>query len=543
MSSVKDCWDELAKILPESGTVAQISSSSSAQGNSPSGNFIILPSGDVTISECAEDLFTRIANVGDMYQRGGTIMEVLPDGHGKLHLKVITPTAFRSRIEKYGRTVAWRSGANNDRVLKPTVCPEDAARALMASEAAQRLLPPIAMIIDCPVVVDVGGEMKVLAKGYHHDYSGILVTDGAATSLVEPWTAVKTLCDLISEFEFQSPGDFARAFAILITPALKMGGIIHGHIPIAVLEADLSQAGKTFFAKLLAALYNDRPSMVSMRRGGVGSVDESFSQALVDGRPFITLDNFRGKIDSPLIESFQTASSSFPARVPHHGTIQVDPSRFVLSITSNGMEITPDLANRSCIIRIRKRQGVVYRSYPEGDLIQHVAANQSRLLGCVFSVVAEWIKQGKPKSNVVDHDFREWAQTLDCVVQAVNLGPLLADHRTAQTRLSNPAMTFVRKVAIAVQMAGRFDHWYTASDICTICGHETIEIPGLRGNDEDHAKRQVGTLMKSLFISNDMIKVESFVIHRKEHPERRVGGGTYLTKVYKFDPPVGTTGS
>ena len=120
---------------------------------------------------------------------------------------------------------------------------------------------------------------------------------------------------MLDEFDFQTPGDRSRALASLNTPALKLGNFIAGYVPADVAEADQSQSGKTYRQRVGCAIYNESPSLIAARKGGVGSADESFSQALIGGRPFVQLDNVRGKLDSPYIEAFLTAAGSFGARV------------------------------------------------------------------------------------------------------------------------------------------------------------------------------------------------------------------------------------
>src|SRR5207244_2612373 len=104
--------------------------------------------------------------------------------------------------------------------------------------------------------------------------------------------AVQALRSILAEFDFQTEGDHSRALANVVTPALKLGGFLRGFVPVDVAEADQSQSGKTFRQRVTCALYNERPRVIARRDGGVGSVDESFSQALIGGRPFIQLDNF-----------------------------------------------------------------------------------------------------------------------------------------------------------------------------------------------------------------------------------------------------------
>ncbi len=96
---------------------------------------LVLPSGFVTISETAEELFSRIARTRDLYLRGGVAMRLIKDQQGVLTLEEMRPPAFRSSVERYEH-MAWRVGEGNELVLKPVTLPEDMARALL--EVKQR---------------------------------------------------------------------------------------------------------------------------------------------------------------------------------------------------------------------------------------------------------------------------------------------------------------------------------------------------------------------------------------------------------------------
>src|SRR5690606_22583817 len=111
------------------------------------------------------------------------------------------------------------------------------------------------------------------------------------------------LAELIAEFAFVTPSDRSRAIAAIIAPALKAGGILRGHYPFTIVEADDSQTGKGYLCDLIFAIYGETPGIVGERKGGVGSLDESLAQKLVEGRPFILLDNLRDKIDSAYLEA------------------------------------------------------------------------------------------------------------------------------------------------------------------------------------------------------------------------------------------------
>ena len=522
---------------PASPPPAVPPSAGETSGNDDPVDFqIILPGGTITITECAERLFRRIGQGNKLFFRGGAVMEVVANDDGILALDIVKPTAFRSRIEHFGSLFSWRSGANGESVLKKSVCPEETAHALLKTLEARVHLPRIATVVNSPVMVEGNGELLVLPQGYHAAHGGILVVNGSAPPEVPVEKAVESLRSILSEFDFQTPGDLSRALAQLITPALKMGGLIRGFVPADVAEADQSQSGKTFRQNLTGAVYNEQPRVVARRVGGVGSVDESFSQALIEGRPFIQLDNFRGALDSQFIEAFMTAKGSFAARVPHRGDVMVDPSRFILMLTSNGVETTRDMANRSCIIRIRKRVGFAYRVFPEGGLDDHVAANQPYFLGCVFAVIRRWVEYGKPRTDVTAHDFREWAQTLDWIVQGIfKAAPMLEGHRGAQERVSNPAMTFLRLVALEMRAARRLGKPQSAGAVVGLCEEANIEIPGLKSGNSPDAARKVGTLMSRAFGDGDSVVIDEFTVKRaREGQERPDGGGTYESWTYRF---------
>jgi hypothetical protein len=128
---------------------------------------------------------------------------------------------------------------------------------------------------------------------------------------------------------------------------MMFGGFLKG-VPADVAESDHSQAGKGYRQKVVSAIYNETPRVITKRESSVGGLDESFSTALVEGRPFIQFDNLRGRLDSQMLESFFT-SDYIAARIPHRGEIETSTRGFFIFVTSNGVETTKDFANRAAI--------------------------------------------------------------------------------------------------------------------------------------------------------------------------------------------------
>ncbi len=491
--------------------------------------FIVLPSHEVRLTNTAEVLFPLIAARKQMFVRGGRIIELVPNDNNEIVLSVLASNAARSRFEKYGHFARWvKHESSGEWALKPVaIMSRDLADALLETEQALACLPKISGLINCPVCVAMSeGESRVIADGYD-DATGLFITGGQTPPEVRVADAIRAIMDLLADFDFPSPGDQSRAVASLLTPALKLGGHLRGFVPADVAEADQSQSGKTYRQKIVAALYNERLSLVSCKSGGVGSIDETLDQRLVAGRPFIQFDNFRGKFDSPHLEAFLTCESGFSARVPYRGSIDIDPSRFFIFLTSNGVDLRPDMANRCNLIAIRKRpREFQFRTFPESggtaDALDHLRAQQPYYLGCVFAVVREWLRRGKQRTTETRHDMREWCQTLDWIVTNIfELAPLMDGHQEMQARVSTPALVFLRQICIAAGMTGRLGQSLRAGQLHELCVEGDVEIPGVSADrrlDEEHGRKIIGAKLADIFKrvggGSDSIAIAGFCVQR-----------------------------
>ena len=129
-----------------------------------------------------------------------------------------------------------------------------------------------------------------------------------------------------------------------------------------------------------------------------------------------------GRLNSQLLEAILTCplDGTVPARVPHKGEARVDPHLFSFQLTSNGFQATTDLTNRSCIIRILKRNGYAFKTYGSSftNILGRIKAEQPRFLSAVYSLVNEWIAHGMPISPDTRGQgaFRPWWQLMDWII-------------------------------------------------------------------------------------------------------------------------------
>ncbi len=476
---------------------------------------IKLPGKGVTYNDTAEEL-CRIFNEQPvekrLYNRGGITHIIESDRMtGAQKLSVLMPYRAKSEFERVGTLVKMykrRVGNETKLYTHPDVCSDNVAKGIMESASFKEGLPYIDIVTNAPAITRrENGDCKIV-EGYD-EHSAILAF-GQNVEIVGLEEGKALLHEMLEDFHFQTESDKSRALANIITPGLVFGGILQGRVPIALIEADQSQAGKGFLNKLNTTIYNEKASIVNQRNGGVGSLEESFHSALLRGNPFISLDNIRGKIDSPAIESFVTESRHI-ARVPNSPGVEIDPRRYILLATSNDIAMPKDLANRVNLVRIQKRPSEYsFKAFREGNILDRVTAQQPKCLGAVYAVISEWCRHGCPRTSENRHNLREWSTSLDWIVQNIlGCAPLMDGHQEALLCLSNDQFKWLRDLCLAINSYEAFDMDLTVKEISEVCADENVMLPGSRGCSyaelDDKGKHQVfsqlGRKIKSFFQS------------------------------------------
>lgn len=497
-----------------------------------------LPGGPTEYCKCAKDVFTRMKNNKSAFIRGGKVHEV--EHVGKLmQLNILTASALKSRIEKLGPTFVYTKNRDSYDLTAKRPSTE-ACETLLETLEAKEILDPISNVFRNPIIIPDNNGAKVLGTGYHYDHGGIMISQGSVPDI--PFCEAKnTIISLLDDFLFVDASDKTRMMSAIISPALRFGGFIAGNTPIHTFEATFSQTGKGYACELIESVYNEPPSLVAIKKGGVGSFDESLSERLLQGRPIIRFDNLRGKTDSQFLEMVVTAPGEVGLRIPHKPEVHANVKYFFFLATSNGLEGTEDLANRFCIIRLRMQPpGYNFKSFTDGrDIVSHIKKNSEYYLGCIFSIIKNWAVNGFIETHESRHSFREWARKVEGIIQLTwpCLAPLMDQHQEAQQRTANPYLTWLRKVCPHVESHHYLGQALNASKIAEICAEADLDITGLREQtDEDAAKKQVGLILSKCFKQSDFLDIDDFHITKNEETRIRVDGkGTFTARVYCFE--------
>ncbi len=453
---------------------------------------VFLPGGarNVRITESAEQLGRLVGRAEKIFNRAGSVVEVRVNDDGKAVLLPVTPASMASTFESAADLYTTKTVDGQIREVAKN-CTKTDAELIMESDAFVKQLPPLKLLTSCPVLIEHNGQL-VTVKGYHRD-TGIY-TSGGTVEDIPLDKACELLRCLLCDFSFATPADLSRALAALITPALIHGGLLKGRAPLDLSEADQSQTGKGYRAKVVAAIYNATLHTITQRKGGTGSMEESFSTALIRGAIFVSIDNVRGPLASPALESALT-EDYYSARTLYRSA-EIDMRRVFVMLTSNKAELNQDLANRASPVLLRKQpDGYEYKTYPGGaDILEHIRKNQGRFLGAAFAVVRAWYEAGCPRTAESRHDFRPWAQSLDWIVQNIlGAAPLCDGLKETKVRMTTPTLNWLRDVALAVNECCRGDEWLQTRQILDILEEAGLDIPGMTEgadlSDEEASKK------------------------------------------------------
>ena len=511
---------------------------------------VLLPGGNfVPFHESAQSLFKILQKTKKYFIVNGAFMyyEIDPalQEQGKT-FTLLNERELQTRVSKDVRFGYQLRDEYGDKFVKENQIPTDKQLATFIGSAEKYLLPKITGIHKAPILVSVDKTIKALQKGYNPEAGGRYIKNGVVAS-VPLKNAIENIKELLAECPFATPSDYSRALCALITPAMIFGRLFTGHCPAFMFEADGSQTGKGILSIIVQRVYGERGYVLTPKeKGGVGSLDETLDQALLYGEPFIQFDNFRDKFPTARLESILTVSCEQPVlvRVPYQNAVGLDPSGRIFHLTSNGLSITPDLANRLCIVKLRKSEKRYSRNLMQME--NYIAENQETLLGSIFEVISAWVEAGE--HSIFDEKigvggFQQWWQTMEWIcANILSMPSPYVDVAATNTRATNNYLSWLRLLAIEIKNMGYNEKELTPTFISDICLAKQICVIDPSGRPLTMNPGVVGSSIKTILKVfgekiDDGVKcvVDGYCIKLITKEERReVKGGTRENSYYIF---------
>lgn len=497
-------------------------------GGRPAGS-VEIPSDHYSFSECAEDIFERFAEEKSLFRRGEDIVQIIDERR----LESMKPSAFQSRIEKLGSIVKRkRSTKGNKLFYGGALLPPQHAQVLLDAEAKMKL-PEIKLVSRVPLLHDDGSVME---PGYNADAEVLVISDLVPT-MMSFEEATDVLLDLFADFNFYSDGDKARAISQPITAMLRMSGLLRFPVPVDLSEAIESQSGKTLRQAMVRAIFDAHVPVSADRdkNGGkaIGALDDNIALQFYRGEPFIVIDNYKGDYDSEYVEAaVSSPNQEVMVRIMRRDEFPVDISRQMLQFSSNNMQMSEDMLNRTLTSTIRKQPDDYEFKFGGVDaMLSHIREERAKYLGACLSIGAHAIQNIEPDYSAYGHDFRDWFARVNPIIRAMGLPSLNAHAEEKKDRLRGK-----RGGQWLLHLVSKMEegHWFrTRYLIDQVLLAEGIDWPNGKNPENEQAENALfGTQMKYAFRraaepgDEDEIAVGEFTLRRRCFEEQDKKGRT-----------------
>ena len=214
--------------------------------------------------------------------------------------------------------------------------------------------PPLVAVAETPLVLPNGDEL--LRPGYTRDglllhfdtqqFSEELFTGEVTADQVD--AAVGALCELLSGFPFVEAVDQAVALAMLMTAVFRPG---LAAAPGFATKSHAPGTGKTTLQRMVSVIATGRDAGLIAWPDDEVEARKLFLAGLLQGDGQLPIDNVNGVLASPSLCLILT-SPSFTQRLLGGNDIATVPTRAIVTVNGNNLQIAGDLVRRFLLCRL-----------------------------------------------------------------------------------------------------------------------------------------------------------------------------------------------
>ena len=363
---------------------------------------------------------------------------------GKLSITGVETAFIRARLMDQARLykeVFTKKGP----IEEPSRCPEWLPSAISATAINGEMNPirPIEGILSGPVIDEDGNLINndgySLVNGYGWYQAGRV--DGlklnADLSQKGCSDAAKRLTELLCDFQFlDKPLDEAKWVSCLLSQLCRQ---LYQNSPMFIFSANVGGAGKTHLAKSVGLICHgtecvdpEWPEAKEKREDEMGKMNAGYAFAGV------TLVNYDNVPDGLILASSVLEKQLTASRITHrenHKHTEIGGNNWIqFMLTGNNVRPNGFLANRSIIMTLQSTsanpRSIDTSQFTHGDFIQHIKKNRVTILQDALSIIAGYIRAGKPQQKGKHLGaFEEWLNIPCSAVRwATGLDPL-SDHQ------------------------------------------------------------------------------------------------------------------
>jgi hypothetical protein len=139
--------------------------------------------------------------------------------------------------------------------------------------------------------------------------------------------------------------------------------------------------------------------------------------AVMEAKPVLCFDNFKGHLASESLEGFLTSQEWTGRILGGQATFRGDNS-VVVFVTGNGCTVSPDMRRRSLFCELfLEVERAEDRHFNQPLEVPEIMARRTDILSALWALVKDWHEAGEPKPSRSHSSFPEWANTIAASVE------------------------------------------------------------------------------------------------------------------------------
>ena len=379
---------------------------------------VFLPGDSRMLSDFAADL-GDVLREKDIFTRDSIVCTI--DSTSK-RLTEMSDGAFQTWPEQFFVPMKSRKipGEPTQAVALARSMPVSVAHAALRSPQLIRKLRPLAALHPVRFPVSrADGSIELLPIGYDAESKIYTLESDVKIERMKLESAVAVIRNLWSEFPFRE-GDQERSLSVAISSMFTLYARMilppQTARPAYIYTANDSGAGKTL-SVMVAAVPILGECETNTRPRDEDETRKLLASTVLAASPFLLLDNWRGKIQSPSLEAFLT-SPTFSGRVLGQSTKFTAENIATVFITGNQGIVTSDMRRRSLVVEY-----FIEEERAENRRIDHPLNTRELLnmretiLSALWTMIVAWHEAGQPRSRFANRTFEEWSEIVGGIME------------------------------------------------------------------------------------------------------------------------------
>lgn len=442
---------------------------------------------DRSLTDMAADAYTALLATDNLYIRAGELCTIATDERGVCKIAPHSPGSLRNALAE---TALYYKSSSKSRTRIPP--PKDIVEAIL-SRTEFPGVRPIRSIVSAPVLGSDG--IGRLSGGY--DPSSLTYIASSETWTIAPCGAQESarwlLSEVLGDFPFATPSDAAHALGLMLLPFVRP--LIDGPTPLHLIDAPTQGTGKSLLARVCLI-----PAAGIAISATAGTRDEEewrkkIASALLEGRPYVFLDNLSRKVDSDALAAVLLSREWNDRALGRLGNVNLPVSCLWLA-TANNAELSRDITRRTVWIRLDSQveRPEDRTGFRHPSIETWVASHRKEVVAHILGVLSAWIASGRPLwPGTGMGGFEVWRSVMGGILESAGVEGFLANLAELRAHVD----------AESEAWGGFYERWHERHGGVKVLAKELLELfeeddelSALLGDRTDQGKKiRFGTLL------------------------------------------------